>query len=387
MTGRTPRVACLALAFVVGYVLFQTDLVFRHNRSEGGLQKEQIQSAHNGSSALLADDGDGDDEGQHKQPEVLHANNLSNNVDAKASETSYAAPRRLDGKLIYYMHVHKSGGTTMREIARFNEQRMSKNGLPMWEESGGADWGCCGHDDTLEGFREWAKSTTYDYLAPEDVMKKTMDTKHYRHLISLRDAKERYISHHKHSMRKDVRKIPAFAEWVGLQYDNFHFRHICGCTSAGKYKLARERWNYTIDRLLQFDSILFVEDYERGLQKLARKLQWKLPATRWENAAQSTEQQYNASGGYVWDPRETALDDALYAVAARIDRGLEPYTAISEELQARLDDYFECQPPIEHTMLVPDTPRCHHLAEFSSNGTVQYRRLWRRRQRANAGGK
>ncbi|KAL9185705.1 hypothetical protein ACHAXT_003482 [Thalassiosira profunda] len=51
------RVAYLALAFVVGYVLFESEFLFHGNHSEGELQKEKIQGAHNGSSAALLHDG------------------------------------------------------------------------------------------------------------------------------------------------------------------------------------------------------------------------------------------------------------------------------------------------------------------------------------------
>jgi hypothetical protein len=69
-----------------------------------------------------------------------------------------------DGRIIYFQHIHKSGGSTMCRIATLNQMKTSlKTNCNVQ-----ADQRCCGNgSDSAEALRAFADSTQYTFVANE----------------------------------------------------------------------------------------------------------------------------------------------------------------------------------------------------------------------------
>jgi len=117
-----------------------------------------------------------------KSHNIRHKNNLQ--------------PRRRNkgDKVIYYLHIHKAGGTTMCKQAL--KQRLSINFRNNCNVQ--TDQHCCGYQDSLERQIAYARTTPYDLVASEKYMYDAMATDHYVYVVTLRDSATRYLSHWNH---------------------------------------------------------------------------------------------------------------------------------------------------------------------------------------------
>lgn len=146
-----------------------------------------------------------------------------------------------------------------------------------------------------------------------------------------------------------------FSQWWKLQPDNWNLRQLCGtkCHQANKYQLdIKEHFEYTLDRLSRFHTILFQEQLQDSVTVLSRRLNW----TQWnlthvQELVDETNRQKLAQRAKItraptakekerrkmllakkqkrmaekkqpgpeqlvdWDPSMSALDDALYEIA------------------------------------------------------------------------
>jgi hypothetical protein len=402
--------------------------------------------------------------------------------------------QRPNTKIVYLLHVHKSGGTTLCNVARHNLLSATRTNCNVQ-----GDQRCCGYGDSLEAQQIYYQSSKYDFVASEGRMYQAMDLEHYSYIVVLRNSQQRYFSHWKHARRQylqlpsfrhqeelpliaaggaplplqamqeqqlplgdflereskaqrtarreaKLREIQAwtqnknnnknqnnrkllaftnhhhrphkwgrlhtsdedhalhhdillpgarlmphpaedpnldlrhnfttplvgdrFAHWWTKQPDNWNFRQLCGthCIAIPKYQLTLQDWQYTLQRLLQFDTILFLEDLQASIHVLAHRMHWNVSdlnaiqldedndqahrlirkeATRQKrqnNGDTSTpqemkqwyQQQVQAQleqkerhkhddpipDGQIqdWDPLMSALDDALYDIAQRFEQ-------------------------------------------------------------------
>ncbi|CAB9498475.1 expressed unknown protein [Seminavis robusta] len=144
-----------------------------------------------------------------------------------------------------------------------------------------------------------------------------------------------------------------FEEWWSLQPDNWNFRQLCGthCMGVPKYQLTLQHWQYTLDRFLQFHTVLFLEDLQDSMDVLAERLKWgqanmtavqeaekkerdrkarrkaegkrarPLKTTRIPRATYPPLQPPNTTVAFAsWDPLMSALDDALYDIGRRWEK-------------------------------------------------------------------
>jgi hypothetical protein len=251
----------------------------------------------------------------------------------------------VDDRIIYYLHIHKSAGTAMCRAAEYNALDVSKTNCNVQ-----ADQRCCGEDDSLEAQQDFALSTDYQLVANEKDMYEAMDTEYYRYVVMLRDSRARYKSHWKNMYRRNNEKdtVENFTEWWTGQPDNWNVRKICGtpCMNTPKYGLTEHLWNQTVERLSQFDDILFVDRFNETFTKFASRVGWtRMPVL--QSIARHVD--YPSSSD-EWDPMMTALDDALYEFAEGLYEGIpHPYAALSTERRAALREYFareqECNSP------------------------------------------
>ena len=99
-------------------------------------------------------------------------------------------------KIVYLLHIHKSGGTTMCQMARYNNISASATNCNVQ-----IDQRCCGKDDSKEAQTKFAQTSRYDFVASEGRMYEGMDVEAYRYILVLRKSQERYFSHWKHARR------------------------------------------------------------------------------------------------------------------------------------------------------------------------------------------
>jgi hypothetical protein len=261
----------------------------------------------------------------------------------------------VDDRIIYYLHIHKSAGTTICKAAKFNGLNVSETNCNVQ-----VDQRCCGEDDSLEAQQDFALSTDYQLVANEKDMYEEMDTEHYRYVVMLRDSRDRYESHWKHVYRRyngtdnvrhglhwnqvhrrniEKNNVENFTEWWTGQPDNWNVRKICGtsCMNTSKYGITEQLWNQTVERLSQFDDILFVDRFNETFPKFASRVGWThMPVIK--PIARHVDY---PSMGDEWDPMMTALDDALYEFAEGIYQGIpHPYVALSTERLTALREYF-----------------------------------------------
>jgi hypothetical protein len=261
----------------------------------------------------------------------------------------------VDDRIIYYLHIHKSAGTTICKSAQFNGLDVSETNCNVQ-----ADQRCCGEDDSLEAQQEFALSTDYQLVANEKDMYEAMDTEHYRYVVMLRDSRDRYESHWKHVYRRynetftveneahwkhmhrrnnEKETVENFTEWWTGQPDNWNVRKICGtpCMNTSKYGITEQLWNQTVERLRQFDDVLFVDRFNETFTKFASRVGW----TRMPVVKPIARHVDYPSMGDEWDPMMTALDDALYEFAEGMYQGIpRPYAALSTERRTALREYF-----------------------------------------------
>jgi len=203
-------------------------------------------------------------------------------------------------RILYYLHLHKCGGTSFCKTARLNgEQGNFKDNCNVQP-----DQRCCGKIDTIEDQIAFAKKTSYSVVANEQYMMNDMVHSHYRYVTSLRSAKARYLSHYRHANPRDSYNV-----WLRSQPDNWNTRHICGtrCVQRPQLYITRADFDYTLKRLRNFDNVLFLDDWNATFNQLASKIGWK----PWKNNMYSNRQRGKLTTIEAEDYRFYVLDDAL----------------------------------------------------------------------------
>ena len=276
----------------------------------------------------------------------------------KTSQNQVQAQRRKrlkskNSKIFYFVHIHKSAGTTFCSMAHKNHLRTEHNRNCNVQY----DLRCCGKVDTVEGQISYARYSTYDLVAIEKEMYDSMAPEYYNYVTILRNSRSRYMSHYNHIRnevlglgRKHSKKqtegdagstsqlaLPTststlwnetFTTWYTRQPDNWNTRILCGpkCLSTAKFQISAELFLYTLQRLDKFEDILFVETFDKSYDMFRQKHNWSsteiVPLQQY-NVRRINITSSNSDGGYQqissqgWDPLMSALDDALYEFSKR----------------------------------------------------------------------
>ena len=181
-----------------------------------------------------------------------------------------------------------------------------------------SDQRCCGGSDSLDAQQSFARTTHYRFVANERDLYEALDTQDYRYVVTLRHSRERYLSHFRHMDRVTPSYKDPFSTWWTGQPDNWNVRRICGtrCSNVPKFQLSAQLFDYTLDRLDQFEDLLFVEDYSESYRRFAQRVGWAHASIRNENhQAPILKSQNFHTLLDDWDPLMSALDDALYEYA------------------------------------------------------------------------
>lgn len=302
--------------------------------------------------------------------------------------------RRRYPKILFFLHIHKSAGSTFCRQAYLN--RMAANYKQNCNVQ--ADQRCCGQKDTVQAQIDYANQTHYDLVASEQEMYDSMAPESYDYIVSLRDSQRRYCSHWNHLLMEAKKNrehelellekhehhyplaeaamewaqesirgrngesnviaaqedpihwnytvrdyngiiypVGNYTKWLQGQPDNYNVRMICGvkCSRIPKYQLSHDVFRYTIDRLAKFAHIIFVEDMEASFARFAKAYGWQYNVAttgqRRMNAFELTEVLETHTEG--WDPFMSVLDDALYELAQR-----KYEEATDKELLKMIDD-------------------------------------------------
>lgn len=207
-------------------------------------------------------------------------------------------------KIVYFLHLHKSGGTSVCSAAKASGLHVDKHNCNVQ-----ADQRCCGGETVAEQ-QQFARNTKYDFVACESYMYAEMDLEYYTYVTVLRNSMARYMSHYNHVMR--ARQTESFDAWLSGQPDNWNVRHICGsrCMQVPKFALSRDDFYFAARRLSQFSHILFHETLRESFDAMVHKLKWKHLRLQHDQASPKTYMYAHAN----WTSM-TCLDDLLYAKA------------------------------------------------------------------------
>ena len=241
-----------------------------------------------------------------------------------------------DNRTIYFLHLHKAGGTHLCDAAKVNGMNVSQTNCNVQK-----DQRCCGGNDTLEAQQAFARTTHYDLVANERDMYTAMDTSLYRYVVVLRDSQSRYRSHWKNMCREHNDTTTSFTAWWTRQPDNWTVRKICGsrCMGIAKYGITEELFEYTLNRLRLFEDIMFTERYDETYETFAKHVGWHVP--RPEVRSYDPTFPYAQDESDVWDPHMSALDDALYEFAVTLyDGGFEHPPRVGRESRSRIRNYL-----------------------------------------------
>eukprot|EP01138_Halocafeteria_seosinensis_P014735 gb/GECG01015042.1/.p1 GENE.gb/GECG01015042.1/~~gb/GECG01015042.1/.p1 ORF type:complete len:401 (+),score=38.40 gb/GECG01015042.1/:1-1203(+) len=177
-------------------------------------------------------------------------------------------------KIMYFLHVHKAGGTTLCKLASQNGLRTAKKNCNVFVSH---KVPCCGK--TIAEQRKFAATTEYDLVANEKYMPDELDYGCFQYVTVLRDPRDRYVSHY--LFARDVffgeKRMGKFADWVTHQPDNYLLRVICGesCKSIPRGQLNHTHLEFAKERLERFSAVLILENLDDGLAIMQRRFGWK----------------------------------------------------------------------------------------------------------------
>jgi hypothetical protein len=273
-----------------------------------------------------------------------------NSANRKAQDIKWeylpaSTKREKEKRVIYFLHLHKAGGTTLCDAAKANGMITSPANCNVQY-----DQRCCGYGDTLYDQQRFARDTKFTFVANEGDMYREMDVEHYRYVTILRDSQSRYRSHWKHTIRAQKGAVQSFSSWWQLQPDNWTTRKICGtaCIHVPKFRITRRLFEMTVDRLGKFEDIMILEEFNSTYTQFAHHVGWeKLPVPLLEKKSKyESAISFRNAEEAQWGPLMSVLDDTLMEIARQRSRGVVK-PVLTDERVAALSAYFEEGPRLD----------------------------------------
>lgn len=118
-----------------------------------------------------------------------HAIAGQNHLRRPVAKKLIASPqaKTTDGRIIYFQHIHKSGGSTMCRIAALNHMKTAlKTNCNVQE-----DQRCCGGSDSLTALQRFAETTPYSFVANEGTFDRSIE--HQWSVTSYTSFSRRYV--------------------------------------------------------------------------------------------------------------------------------------------------------------------------------------------------
>lgn len=213
----------------------------------------------------------------------------------------------LAARPVFFLHLHKAGGTFMCGLAR-------RNGLVINAVDNcnvQPDQRCCG-GDSVAAHVAFANTTRYGFVASESYMYDAMAPEVFTYAVILRDAWARYLSHYRHITRlyrQHRYTNDSFFAWLDGQPDNWATRHLCGTRCMAKPKFALNRGDFVFAQR-RLEAFAFVARLERPAEMAALLvgLSWNIT-----DAGKNSGGRYRLFDQTTATKRMTVLDDCLYA--------------------------------------------------------------------------
>ena len=220
-------------------------------------------------------------------------------------QSNSAKTIKQQNKIIYYLHIHKAGGSTMCHWAHQNHKVTPPQNCAI-----NTMQSCCG-GETIAQQQQFALQTKYTFIANEHYMFSEMDLKYYDYVITLRKSFSRYVSHYRHIAREKHMKHN-FETWLQGQPDNWITRHLCGtpCKYRPKYGLTMQDIMLAYNKLRNFSDILFLETWRHDAMMFASKRKWSSRLNIHANRAKKEPSNQRANSSLM-----TIFDDIIYEQA------------------------------------------------------------------------
>jgi len=223
--------------------------------------------------------------------------------------------RNVAEPLVYYMHMHKAGGSTMCNMARHNNMVANCNNNCNLQDP------ALLRSLTLVEQRHFALTTPYEFVANEMELPDELETQHFRYFTTLRHPLSRYMSAWNHYGDGHG---TSFHEWVVNRPDNYYVRHMCGPSVAAlpNGAITEEHLFRAMARLTLFEGVMIVEHYAKTADILRSKLGWEHTDTTMlrsgtrHNSAPTDDDGQGLEHLYRWDLKfyEFAVRNALQAL-------------------------------------------------------------------------
>ena len=214
-------------------------------------------------------------------------------------------------KIIYFLHFHNSGGSSLCSLANKNNLRTgpkSQNcniwigakkpngvmkfskypGSPMDYGSLGNNIPCCGQNISQQQSLANTMLKNIDFVANEYALPDSLDYQNYKYVTIMRNPVKRYLSHFAHDGSEEIRRfikingvreeveMKNFTKWLLGQKDNYMVRRLCGesCDVIKRGGLRREHLEKAKLRLDSFEAVLILENFEDSLRILKHNFGW-----------------------------------------------------------------------------------------------------------------
>eukprot|EP00968_Pinguiococcus_pyrenoidosus_P001280 scaffold57_cov254-Pinguiococcus_pyrenoidosus.AAC.33 len=175
--------------------------------------------------------------------------------------------RSSSDRIIYFLHLHKAGGSYVCALAGKNGARHTPtDNCNVYVSAAGAQVAramghpCCG--DTVAAQRSFAAKSSLTFVANEFDLAPEMDVDSFVYVTQLRPPLERYVSHFMHVSRAFSRSFD-FDDWLLRQPDNWYLRKLCGrqCSEVPRGRLDQSHYEIAKGKLEKFEVVLLLEDH------------------------------------------------------------------------------------------------------------------------------
>ncbi|CAB9500030.1 expressed unknown protein [Seminavis robusta] len=196
-------------------------------------------------------------------------------------------------KILFFLHIHKSGGTAFCNLAKFQMLSTSSTNCNVQ-----VDQRCCGNQDTLQAQADYAQSAVYDFVAAEGRMYDSMDVNHYNYILIFRQSMDRYYSHWK-AVKQVYRQLPPSMQMENDEEDILQaaggigvagqaiLTHHKGAAPLQQNEQMEAQYNHMVDLVRETKE----QRVQRRQQKMAEMEMWKQQAVQVQEEFKHQQQQ------------------------------------------------------------------------------------------------
>ena len=290
-----------AVVLVVAMASYRATRASPHDVAVASLAEREAALAAR--EAALDEREEQQDEEEEPRPKPVEKRRPVADRRALIAKAVKRAQQGIDGRLPYFLHLHKAGGTTVCHVARMsNELNAAKRNCnapgdgPRTLSSAPFGYANKKLDGHCKLRRQEALKRQVDFLAVE----RWLDTRTFASchtsfffVTVLREPVQRIVSHcrFEHISAREalawtrLPSVAAGAAGTPIQrgaavVDNFYVRSLLGgdvyeTTPPGKITAAHA--SQAIEVLSDFDAVLILENLDRGFDQLFHRLGWCRP--------------------------------------------------------------------------------------------------------------